>query len=73
MDITRQNFISTDGKTARNSYDQYFTVGEVVKHQDETVGEATILKFLPVEDMNEIRAHTDKGYAYIDFSVKIKE
>jgi len=71
MDITRQNFISTDGKTVRNSYGEFFTVGELVKHQDETVGEATIKSFEPVVEMNEVQVTTDKGYAFIDFLVKI--
>jgi hypothetical protein len=71
MDITRQNFISVDGKTAKNSYGDYFTVGELVKHQDETVGEATIKSFTPIQEMNEIEVITDKGFAYLDFLVKI--
>ena len=70
MDITRQNFISTDGKTVRNSYDQYFTVGDLVSHQDPSVGKATIISFEPVGSQNEVRALTDKGYAYIDFISK---
>jgi hypothetical protein len=69
--LDSQNFISVDGKTARNSYDEFFAVGEVVIHQDEDVGEATILSFEPDKDKNEVRANTNKGYAYIDFLVKI--
>lgn len=66
----KQNFISVDGKTARNSYDEFFTIGEVVAHQDESVGEATILRFEPSIEMNEVKVYTDKGYAYIDFLLK---
>jgi len=32
---TKQNFISVDGKTVMNSYGEFFTVGETVKHEDE--------------------------------------
>ena len=70
MDITKQNFISTDGETARNSYDQYFTIGDTVKHQDPEEGTAIIFNFEPVLEQNEIRAWTDKGYVYIDFISK---
>lgn len=66
-----QNFISVDGKTVINSYGQYFTVGEIVKHDDSSVGEAKIISFEPITERNEIRVETDKGYAHIDFLVKI--
>lgn len=69
---TIQNFISVDGKTVMNSYGQFFTVGETVKHEDEEAGSATIISFEPNVDKNEIRVNTDKGYAHIDFLVKIK-
>jgi len=65
------NFISVDNKTVISSYGQYFTVGEKVKHEDDTAGDATILRFEPITERNEIRVHTDKGYAHIDFLVKI--
>lgn len=65
--MNRQNFISTDGKTVKNSYDIYFTIGDVVSHQDTEVGKATILSFELDISMNEIKAITDKGYAHIDF------
>jgi hypothetical protein len=71
MDIKRQNFISVDGKTAKNSYDQYFIVGELVGHQDKSVGEATILRFNPIIEENEITVHTDKGKSHLDYLVKI--
>lgn len=67
---TRQNFISVDNQTVINSYGDYFTVGEKVTHQDNTVGEATILNFEPDVNKNEVRVNTDKGYAHIDFLLK---
>ncbi len=70
-DKTKQNFISVDGKTARNSYDYFFTVGEIVKHDDNTAGEAIINSFELDKGRNEIRVNTDKGYAYLDFLVKV--
>lgn len=66
----KQNFISVDGKTARNSYDEFFTIGEVVAHQDESVGEATILRFKLSLENNEIVAYTNRGCAHIDFLIK---
>jgi hypothetical protein len=71
MDRRKQNFISVDGQTAKNSYGQYFSVGETVGHQDKSVGESTILKFEPEIEMNEIKVHTDKGFAHLDFLTKI--
>ena len=71
MDITRQNFLSVDGKTARSSYGEYFAVGETVAHDDDTVGRATIESFEPILDRNEIRVNTNKGYAYLDFLKKL--
>ena len=69
---TKQNFISVDGKTVMNSYGEFFTVGELVLHEDETAGPATITSFETKIDNNEIRVNTDKGYAHIDFLVKVK-
>ena len=42
--ITNQNFISVDKKTARNSYGEFFSVGETVGH-DGAADTATILSF----------------------------
>lgn len=71
VDINRQNFISTDGKCVKNSYDEYFTVGDLVKHDDEEAGTATILSFEINHERNEVKAHTDKGYCHIDFITKV--
>lgn len=69
---TKQNFISVDKQTARNSYGEFFTVGETVSHQDTEAGDATIISFTAELAMNEVRADTNKGSAHIDFLVKIK-
>lgn len=62
-----QNFLSVDGKTARNSYGNYFIVGQTVKNEDVDVGEAIITGFELDKEYNEVKAHTNKGYAHIDF------
>jgi len=71
--MTRQNFISVDKKTARNSYDNFFSVGERVWHQDSTAGSATILSFKADTAKNEVKVNTDKGYAHLDFLIKKDE
>jgi len=68
--ITNQNFLSVDQKTARNSYDEYFNVDEIVTHQDETVGKANILSFEFDVLSNEVLVKTTKGSAYLDYLVK---
>lgn len=73
VNINRQNFISADYKTVKNSYDIYFTVGETVRHDDTDAGEATIIRFGIDERMNEIQAFTEKGYVHIDFLIKLNE
>ena len=49
----------------------FFTVGEVVGHEDDTCGDATIESFTLLVNENEIRVETDKGFARLDFIVKI--
>lgn len=70
-DLKKQNFISVDGNTIRNSYGEYYTIGETVGHQDEEAGLAKIISFEPIIDRNEIRVNTDKGYCHADFLAKV--
>lgn len=72
MDSSKQNFISIDGKTARSSYGDFFSIGEVVAHQDSEVGEATITSFTGDKAKNEIIVDTTKGFAHLDFLVKLE-
>lgn len=65
-----RNFISTDKQEAISSYGQHFHLNEVVRHEDNSVGEATILEFQVDEQSNEVTAVTSKGKAHIDFLVK---
>lgn len=69
----RVNHLSVDKTSAVSSYGEYFSIGELVEHEDNTAGQATILSFEIDEKRNEIRVNTDKGYAYLDFLVKIEK
>lgn len=52
----------------RNSYGEEFEIGQMVCHEDDKVGTATILGFeMSPTYQPEIRAITDKGYAHINF------
>lgn len=66
---TKQNFISLDRLTARDSYGTFYTVGEEVGHES-TEDSATILSFEEVVSENEIFVHTTKGRARLDFLTK---
>lgn len=71
MEELKQNFISMDRKVAINSHGQYFTIGDVVKHEgrpdDET---AVINKFTVDRQSDEVRVYTNKGHAHLDFIYK---
>ena len=71
--MKNQNFISVDRQTALSSYGEMFIIGELVQHQDENAGIAIIRSFEPIIERNEIRVHTNKGYAHLDFLEKLKE
>ena len=71
--MKEQNFLSVDGNTAINSYGEYFTVGEMVGHDDEEAGYAEILSFSPIKKENEITVWTSKGYVHLDFLVKLEK
>ena len=67
----RKNFLSVDKQHAISSYGQLFVVGEVVGHDDEKAGQAKITSFEFDEKSNEVKANTEKGYAHLDFLVKL--
>lgn len=71
--LKRQNFISVDKKTVRNSYGEYFFIGEKVRHSDSSIKKetATIIRFEPNIEENKIRVITDKGYCHIDSLIKL--
>jgi len=72
--VTNQNFLSTDKQTARNSHDQYFSVGETVGHENGKGEEkAEILSFKFDIPSNEVLAMTTRGSAHLDFLVKNDE
>ena len=68
--ITNQNFISTDFRTVRNSYGNFFTIGEEVEHEDDEAGKAIITGFGLDIPSNEIMVYTTKGFTHLDFVVK---
>ena len=65
------DYISTDKKSAISGFGDEFHVGEVVKHQDEDAGTATILGFEVDVEVNEVLVNTDKGKAHLPFIVKL--
>jgi hypothetical protein len=69
----RCNFISVDHKIARNSYGDFFKVGELVGHEELNNETATIMSFELDEESNEVKAWTDKGWSHIDFICKLEE
>lgn len=69
---TKQNFISVDKKTARNSYGIYYTVGETVKHSG-AEDTALIMSFELDLESNEVRVLTSKGHTHVDFLIKIED
>ena len=71
MERNKQNFISADFRFVKNSYDDYFEVGDIVAHEDEEAGEAQIDGFGIDAYSNEIIAYTNRGFAHIDFIHKI--
>lgn len=70
------SYITVDSMSAISSYGEEFVVGEVVRHQDVEAGTATIKNFTLDRDLvlgiDEVVVITDKGYAHLDFIVKIK-
>jgi hypothetical protein len=72
-EIKKQNFLSANGHVARNSYGDYYRVGEKVKHEAGELGEQTavIERFSVDTESNEIKAHTTKGWAHLDFLRKM--
>lgn len=70
--MKEQNFLSVDGRTAINSYGEYFQVGELVWH-DDIVGNAIILSFQGVKRENDVTVFTSKGYTHLDFLVKLEK
>lgn len=50
----------------------FFEVGDVVKHDDDTVGLATIVSFEESHDYpGEVKVNTTSGYAHLDFIIKL--
>lgn len=72
MNELKRNFISADKTIARDSYGQFFKVGELVKHEDGNVEAASIISFQINEESEEIKVYLDNGkWAHLDFLIKI--
>ena len=70
----RCNFISVDHKIARNSYGEFFKIGDEVGHEGgEEDDLAKILSFELDEESNEVKANTTNGWSHIDFIFKHDE
>lgn len=67
----RKNFISVDKESALSSYGTRFEVGEEIAHEDGEVGQAIIEAFEAIEEDNEVRVYTNKGWAHLDFIKKL--
>jgi hypothetical protein len=68
----RRNFLSPDKKVARNSYGEYFSIGDTVIHDDKIAREAIIASFEFDIENNEVKANTNEGWSHIDF-ISIKK
>jgi hypothetical protein len=66
-EILGNNYIAANKQSAINTTGEILKVGDVVGHQDLTVGLARIDSFEIDEETAEIKANTEKGYAHIDF------
>ena len=68
----KRNFISADKIIARDSYGQFFKIGESVKHEDSNAEKANIISFQIDEESEEIKVYLDNGkWAHLDFLVKL--
>ena len=66
------NYITANKQISINTTGEILTVGDVVSHQETQAGTATILSFEINEEIGEVKAITDKGFAHIDFITKNK-
>lgn len=69
----RVDFLSVCGTKAISAHGELFTIGDVVEHEDEEAGIATIERFEFDTESMDVRAYTDKGWARICFISKINE
>lgn len=68
--LFRQNFLSVDNQIARDSYGDFFSVGEEVGHEGAD-NVAIIQAFSIDKDSEEVLVHTTRGTAHLDFLVKL--
>lgn len=64
----RVNYISVDYKSAVDSDHNFYKIGQEVCHEGANIDEiATILSFEIDEQSEEVKVHTTKGWAHLDF------
>ena len=68
-ELPKENFISTDFKTAITSYGEVLKVGDKVEHEDSEVEESAIITSFEIDtESEEVKAYLDNGkWAHIDF------
>lgn len=66
----RKDFLSVDEKTAISAHGEIFNIGDLVEHEDEEAGVATINSFSLDKQSNDVKAHTEKGWTRICFIKK---
>lgn len=67
----QQNFISVNGLIARDSYGNYFKIGEEVGHDGAEEGDTAIIEKFEVIPNDEIKVYTTKGHCRLDFLIKL--
>jgi len=69
----RIDYLSVDKNKAISAHGEIFTVGDLVEHDDDEAGTATIKSFSFDYETNDVVANTEKGSARICFITKVKQ
>lgn len=69
----RTDYLSVDKTKAISAHGEIFTIGDLVQHEDTKAGTSTIKSFSLDEESNDVKAHTEKGWARICFIGKVSQ
>jgi hypothetical protein len=69
----RTDYLSVDKTKAISAHGELFTVGDLVEHEDDKAGTATIESFVFDFETNDVVANTEKGSARICFITKVTQ
>jgi len=69
----RVDYTSLDKTKAISAEGELFTIGDVVQHEVEEAGTATIKSFSFDYETNDVIANTEKGSVRICFITKVKQ